>query len=50
MVDEAVVYAVCEVASRIVEDDPETINRLLKGGPLDVDVTLDHMLASELRA
>ncbi len=50
LVDEAVVYAVCETASRIVENDPETINRLLEGGPLGVDVTLDHMLASELRS
>lgn len=50
LVDESVVYAVCETASRIVENDPETLDRLLTGGPLDVDVTLDHMLASELRS
>ena len=50
LVDESVVYAVCETASRVVQDDPEASQRFLKGGPLDVDVTVDHFLSSELRA
>lgn len=50
LIDESVVYAVCETAARIAQNDPKTFQRLLKGGPLEVDVTLDHFLASELRS
>jgi len=49
LLDESVVYAVCETSSRLVENEPETIDRFLEGGPLDVDLTVDHFLAPELR-
>lgn len=49
LVDESVVYAVCETAARIVESDPEAVQRFIAEGPLDVVVDVDHFLASELR-
>ncbi|MEX0728265.1 MAG: hypothetical protein WD065_18490 [Planctomycetaceae bacterium] len=49
LVDESVVYAVCETAARISETQPEIVTRYLKGGPLDIDVPVDHYLAEELR-
>ena len=49
LIDESVVYAVCETAARIVENDADSIPRFLEGGPLDVDLPVDHFLASELR-
>ncbi len=50
LLDESVVYAACETSARLVEDDPQTMQRFLKGGPLDVEIDADHFLASELRA
>lgn len=49
MVDESVVYAVCETAARIVESEPNVFHRYLKNGPLDVEIPIDHHLSSELR-
>ncbi|MFQ5734017.1 MAG: hypothetical protein ACE5KM_18925 [Planctomycetaceae bacterium] len=49
LVDESVVYAACETAARIADEEPEEFDRLLKGGPLDVDFAADNILASELR-
>ena len=49
LVDESIVYAACETAARIVEEEPEEIERFLDGGPLDVQVAVDDSLASELR-
>jgi hypothetical protein len=49
LVDEAVIYAVCETAARVVEQDPVSVTRYLKGGPLDALVPVDHHLASEIR-
>lgn len=49
LVDEAVVYAVCEVSARIAEDESAMLQRFLKKGPLAVDVVADHQLGSELR-
>ena len=49
LVDESVVYAACETAARIADDEPDEFNRLLEGGPLDVDLSADEILASELR-
>lgn len=49
LVDESVVYAVCETSARIVEQEPVVFFRYLIGGPLDVEIVPDHFLASELR-
>ncbi len=49
LVDEAVVYAVCEASARIAEEESVMLQRFLKKGPLAVDVVADHQLASELR-
>ncbi len=49
LVDEAVVYAVCESSARIAEEESVMLQRFLKKGPLAVDVVADHQLASELR-
>ncbi|QDT62850.1 hypothetical protein [Calycomorphotria hydatis] len=50
LVDEAVIYSVCETSARIVEQEPDTVHNYLAGGPLDVTVPVDHFLATELRA
>lgn len=50
LVDEAVVYAVCEFTAQLAEHDPERITWCLRGGPLDVTVPVDHHLSAELRA
>lgn len=50
LVDESVIYAVCETAAQIVEAAPDDVARYLRGGPQRVNVTPDHSLASELRS
>lgn len=50
LVDESVIYAVCETSGRIIEQDPHAVPRAIKGGPLDVIVAVDHFLASEVRS
>lgn len=49
LVDESVVYAVCETSARLVETDPGVVKRFARSGPLDVEMAIDHFLASELR-
>lgn len=49
LVEESVIYAACELTSRMVEKEPESVIRLLRGGPLDLAVPLDSYLARELR-
>lgn len=49
LVEESVIYAACEMTSRMVEKEPESVVRLLRGGPLDLTVPLDSYLARELR-
>lgn len=49
LVEESVIYAACEMTSRMVETDSESVIRLLRGGPLDLTVPLDSYLARELR-
>lgn len=49
LVDESVVYAVCETAARLVEQEPESVRRYLKGGPLEAEMSIDQFLAAELR-
>lgn len=49
LVDESVIYAVCETAARLVEEDPETVAAYLRKGPAEVRVKCDDSLASALR-
>lgn len=49
LVDESVIYAVCEAAARLVENDPEVFTKHMRGGPLDLAVPVDLYLARELR-
>lgn len=49
LVEESVIYAACEMTSRMVENEPESVIKLLRGGPLDLAVPLDAYLARELR-
>jgi hypothetical protein len=49
LVDESVVYAACETSARLVEEEPEYVAHLMKGGPYDVEREVDHSLACELR-
>ena len=49
LVDEAVIYAVCEFAATLCEVAPGRINACLRGGPMDVSIPVDEQLASELR-
>lgn len=49
LVDEAVIYAVCETAAGIIEKHPPLIGECLRGGPLEATLPVDHFLASEIR-
>ena len=49
LVDESVIYAVCEAAARLVETDPEVFANHMRGGPLDLAVPVDAYLSRELR-
>ena len=49
LVDESVVYAVCEAAAHLVENDPKIFTSHMRGGPLDLSVPVDIQLARELR-
>ena len=49
LVDESVIYAACEAAARLVENDPEVFAKHMRGGPLDLAVPVDVYLARELR-
>lgn len=49
LIDESVIYAVCETAARLVEEDPETVAAYLRKGPVEVRVKFDDSLASALR-
>lgn len=50
LVDEAIVYAVCETSARLAEQDPTFFLRVMRVGPLEMVLPPDHQLASELRA
>jgi len=50
LVDESVVYAVCEAAAALVEHEPCQMAHYLDGGPRSVALAPDHFLASELRS
>jgi hypothetical protein len=49
LVDESIVYAACEAASRIVDCDADFAKQYLSGGPRKLHVDLTGPLADELR-
>lgn len=49
LLDESVLYAVCETSARLVLEEPEEVRRYLENGPVYVHARLDHQLAAELR-
>lgn len=49
LVEESVIYAACELTARLIEQSPEAVVQLLRGGPLDLSFPLDSYLARELR-
>ena len=49
LVDEAVLYAACETGGRLCAEEPATVARYLSGGPIDVTLSVDGLLADELR-
>lgn len=49
LLDESVIYAVCETSSQLVDHQPKTVGSFLKNGPLEVTMPPDHHLATELQ-
>ncbi len=49
LVDESVIYAACETAAQLVEKEPALFAGYLRGGPFEVGVPVDQLLAAELR-
>ncbi len=49
LLDESILYAVCERTSTLIETQPERVIAALRGGPLDLAVPIDHHLAREIR-
>ena len=50
LLDESIVYSVCETAARLARNDPSTLQRFLAGGPRPVQVELRPQLAHRLVA
>jgi len=50
LVDESVIYAACETAARIAEDEPTVITHGLITGPRQTHIKVDSFLADELRS
>lgn len=50
LVDESVIYAVCETASQLVANDPETAQRLIVRGPVEVSDRPCLRLSREIQA
>ncbi|MEZ6056676.1 MAG: hypothetical protein R3C01_08225 [Planctomycetaceae bacterium] len=48
LVDESVVYAVCETSSRLVKNDAVAVRRFLQGGPCEVELDLSTKLARSI--
>lgn len=49
LVDESVIYAVCETAARVTEEDANIITHSLITGPRQVSIQVDSFLPGELR-
>lgn len=50
LVDESVIYAMCETSARLVSRDPETARRFLSGGPRSAALAVDRGLAGAIQA
>lgn len=50
LMDEAVIYAACETAARLVKSDGKSIRRFLRGGPRPLFPVLDERLSESLHA
>lgn len=50
LLDESVIYAVCETSSQLAEHQPKTVGSFLRNGPLEVNLRINHQLATELQA
>jgi len=50
LLDEAVVYAVCETAARAVGNDRKAVRRFLRGGPRPLYPVLDEQLGASLHS
>ena len=50
LIDESVIYAICETSSHLVQYQPKTVRSFLKNGPLEVELRVDRNLATELQA
>ncbi|NQV25136.1 MAG: hypothetical protein HQ518_12300 [Rhodopirellula sp.] len=49
LIDESIIYAVCETAARIAEDEPTVITHALITGPRTTRLKVDAFLPGELR-
>ena len=49
LIDESIVYAICETAARIAEAEPTVITHCMITGPRQCHVLVDSFLAGELR-
>lgn len=49
LIDESVVYAVCETAARTAEEDPNVITHSMITGPRETNVEVDSFLPGEFR-
>jgi hypothetical protein len=50
LVDESVIYSACESTAQLIENEPETVTQLLRGGPMETKMSVDSYLARELRS
>lgn len=50
LVDESVVFAACETAARVAEEEPLVFRRYVTGGPVEVESPDEQFMASELRS
>lgn len=49
LVDESIIYAVCETAARITEEDPTIVTHALLTGPQQAKIFIDKYLPGEFR-
>lgn len=50
LIDEAVLYSVCETTARLVEEQPNELKRYIEKGPMQFSLQLDQWLVSRIRA
>lgn len=49
LIDESVIYAVCETAARIAEEEPTMVPHAIFTGPQQIKVSVDEFLPGEFR-